>query len=71
MSFAGQDPKLNWEAIDRVENIARAKVFGGWLIKQLDDVMTVMHAETHGQVGYEWRQSICFIPDPHHEWVLE
>lgn len=54
-SSHGDTIPLDWEVID--ENIARTKVFGGWLIKNLD---------TKGNI-----RTFVYLPDPGHEWVCE
>ena len=59
-------PQLIWEGID--SNVERSKVFGGWLVRSMTDVLVSMHEEMQPQAGYEWRESICFVPDINHEW---
>jgi hypothetical protein len=69
--------KIEWEPIDSNHSnyITRAKVFGGWLVMSTDEVQTQI-PEQWGQglvsfrneEGYQWRTSICFVPDPKHEW---
>lgn len=59
-----------WEDIDSYHR--RTKVFGGWLVKAYEDVCTVGTGYTAlGQTGYEWRVTMCFVPDFNHEWKLE
>lgn len=59
---------MNWEQIDNYTQ--RAKVFGGWIVKSLVDV--VHNLPDRGmQGGYDCRESICFVPDKNYEWVLE
>jgi len=69
---------LNWEKIenDNNEHLYRAKVFGGWLVMATSEVMTQV-PDIYGQIaswrneqGYQWRSSICFIPDVKHEWLI-
>ena len=59
-------PSLDWQALDAYT--ARAKVHGGWLVKSTIDVMTKMHPDSSATNGYEWRESICFVPDPNNLW---
>ena len=52
---------LVWEELDNVgdgrpQYVARAKVFGGWLIS------SIANASLGGS-------GIAFIPDPNHEWL--
>ena len=48
---------MNWETIEQspIEILQRTKDPGGWLVKIRDRVGT----------------SICFYPDPNHEWKSE
>ena len=43
-------------------SLYRLKIFGGWLVSEISDVDTV---DANNQVT-----SICFVPDPKHEWDL-
>lgn len=57
--------KLEWEVIDDYHQ--RCSVPGGWLVKAYEDVMQEL--STQGFVpGWDWRISICFVPDTNHEW---
>ena len=58
--------KLEWEKIDGTHE--RAKVIGGWVVKSYQDVLISMHAEQPLTEGYEWRESMVFIPDIGHQW---
>ena len=61
-------PKFEWEQID--DRTQRAKVFGGWIVKHQEDVFVSLHEDQRLQSGYEWRVSICFVPDPTHKgWI--
>jgi hypothetical protein len=61
---------LKWEKIDN--SYERAKVFGGWILKVCDEVMHDRSEFGQGMVGgWDWRSSICFIPDPDHLWGKE
>jgi len=66
--------KLKWEKIfsEHSNYLNRAAVFGGWLVMSTDDVIEYQGDQSHktGQEGYQWRTSICFIPDPSHSWDL-
>jgi hypothetical protein len=57
---------MNWEEID--EYHWRAKVRGGWVLKCVEDVM--QNVDGMLKAGWDWRSSICFIPDPKHEWEI-
>ena len=64
-----------WENIenDHTGYLYRAKVPGGWLVKVVEDVISqqpsgMIHPQINYQIGYEWRTSITFMPDPDHEW---
>jgi len=62
--------KLEWEQIDNYHR--RAPIPGGWLVKAIEDVMRDMSASGQGLMcGWEWRVSMCFVPDPNHEWGKE
>lgn len=64
---------------DKVEsNLAghvwRARVPGGWLVRVTNDVRGPVNygeAVPRYEEGYKWRDSICFVPDPNHEWGKE
>tara|TARA_R110000744_G_scaffold348374_1_gene453968 strand:+ start:211 stop:474 length:264 start_codon:yes stop_codon:yes gene_type:complete len=58
--------ELIWEGIDKTHE--RAKVFGGWLVKSYQDVLVSLHEEQPATHGYEWCESMVFVPDPNHEW---
>ena len=55
-----------WEQIDEYHQ--RASVFGGWLVKAFENVMHL--APSGREVGFDWRMSMCFVPDPKHQWKL-
>lgn len=59
---------LTWEQIDPYHQ--RAAVIGGWLVKAYEDVMTIRdnYSSSDAQKGYEWRVSMCFVPDDGHYW---
>jgi hypothetical protein len=54
--------RLEWETID--DNLQRAKVYGGWLVKTHEPVYHI-NGEISGD-GWDWRVSMCFVPDPNH-----
>lgn len=58
--------ELVWEGIDKTHE--RAKVIGGWLVKSCQDVLVSMHEDMPPTEGYEYRETMCFVPDPEHEW---
>lgn len=65
--------ELQWEEIKNNHGnyIHRAKVFGGWLIKHLDNAYSYIdegYDKLTAKTGYQWRTSITFIPDANHEW---
>lgn len=60
-------PKLTWEQIDYYHQ--RAKVPGGWLVKAYEDVTHDGTNMGHGMVnGWDWRVTMCFLPDPQYRW---
>lgn len=64
---------LIWETIpqDQAGYLSRAKIFGGWLVKEAHDVhLTIPDTNVLGNHGYEWTSSITFVPDPKHEWEI-
>jgi hypothetical protein len=62
---------LEWEAID--DNIVRARIFGGWLVRIVNDVYTLRGNDQwdSASTGYEFRESITFVPDIQGYWILE
>lgn len=61
--------KWQWTSIDSTHE--RTKVIGGWLVKSYQDVMVSLHEDQPKQEGYEWRESMVFVPDINHEWEIE
>ena len=55
---------MKWENIDDYHK--RAKVQGGWLVKAYENV----HHEIDGG-GYDFRVSMCFVPDKMHLWKID
>jgi hypothetical protein len=66
---------MKWEDIghDNGFYLRRARIFGGWLVNAIADVNTLRHDgySLSTSQGYEWRNSITFVPDPNHEWDLD
>ncbi len=60
---------MEFEYIDAEH--ARAKIPGGWIVKAYSDVLIQMHEDQLPADGYAWQVSICFVPDPCHEWQLD
>jgi hypothetical protein len=61
---------MKWEEIDRYH--MRAKVFGGWLVKSTSPVVHNFTADGRGmESGWDFRETMAFVPDPNHEWKLE
>ena len=59
---------MEWERIDSYHE--RAKVPGGWIFKAYADVCHLNPDYIH-TTGYDFRVSVCFVPDPNHEWQLD
>lgn len=58
---------LNWESMDNYHE--RVKIFGGWLVKAREEVMHDRSEFGQGMIGgWDWRLTMCFVPDPNHEW---
>jgi len=54
---------VKWEQIGPMD--LRCRVPGGWVLKTLSDVF--IDKPDSGMVcGWEFRDAICFIPDPEH-----
>lgn len=59
--------KFDWEEIYRKDkgvldiHTARVKVFGGWIVNNL----------TLDEVESNQSESMVFVPDPNHEWVID
>lgn len=58
---------LEWEQVGEGTE-QRAKVFGGWVLKVMEDVHVSLHEDMRPQTDFEWRPAMVFIPDPKHEW---
>lgn len=65
--------ELVWEAVKtNHDTLYRAKVFGGWLVRVDNDVISNPTGDMGmGSSGYEWRTALTFIPDVNHEWGKE
>lgn len=60
---------LKWENID--DWTQRAKVFGGWLVRTNEPVVHNLMNEGRGmEDGWDYRISMCFVPDPNYEWII-
>ena len=66
---------LTWEDIPNDNTstyLRRTRIPGGWLVQATEDVIHDHSAYGRGMVGgWDWRVSLCFVPDPNHEWNLE
>jgi len=58
---------MEWEQIDDYHK--RAKIKGGWLVKAYENIRTDI-GDGRFDMGYEWRVSMCFVPDQMHAWTL-
>lgn len=68
--------KFEWEKMwskeeERVFYCAtyRAKVFGGWVVRNWD--LTMHPYPTATNTNHTVSESMVFVPDPNHEWVIE
>jgi len=57
-----------WELTDN-NNTFRMWVPGGWIVKVMHEDY-VGHEINNGANTYRTTSSICFFPDPEHEWTL-
>lgn len=65
---------LKWEQIgtEHAESVFRLPVFGGWLVKIVQESSIVRpEAMIQENFGYQWTSSVTFVPDPEHRWNLE
>lgn len=60
---------MNWEQIDEHGYEFRAKVFDGWLVKVLENVLTC-RPDCPPDFGFEYRAALAFVPDHNHEWEV-
>ncbi len=64
--------KFEWELLkrseDKISETWRAKVIGGWIIKEFDCIY--VDNLSRGSRDYSLSNSIIFIPDKNHEWDL-
>lgn len=58
---------MEWEQIDSCHQ--RCKVLGGWLVKAYESVAHIL-PQGDCMDGWDWRVSMCFVPDPNHEWKI-
>ena len=68
----GDDMRMKlaeWEDIDKHGFTCRLRVFGGWIVRHDNEVV---HDTPNGMVGgWDWRSSLCFVPDSNHDWEIE
>lgn len=57
---------LQWETLDNSHH--RLKVPGGWIMKAYEEV-THDRGDSGMDQGWDFRVSICFVPDAKHEWL--
>lgn len=66
--------KFEWELIftseDKISETWRAKVIGGWIIRDFHCAYYVDQKLCTIR-DYSLASSITFIPDPNHEWSIE
>lgn len=59
---------MKWERIDDYHQ--RCMVEGGWLVKAYENV--AHFTEDRGmEVGWDYRITMCFMPDPEHDWSIK
>lgn len=54
--------KFEFKKISSTTDIV--KVRGGWIVRENSYITTEL-------TGGDWLGSICFVPDPNHEWEIE
>ena len=59
---------MNWERIDSDRALSRAKIKGGWLVREQCGILIEHDGET--VLSGEYRVALCFVPDPMHGWKL-
>lgn len=64
----GNAVEVVWEDVisNNGEYLRRAKIHGGWLVKVVVDASGIYQGQM--MQGVEYRSSLCFVPDPNHEW---
>lgn len=66
--------KFEWEKINHLNGdnvlyeINRAKVIGGWIVRSLS---LFGDEDSDSEFWQNSSESMVFIPDPKHEWVIE
>ena len=63
--------KVEFETVptNNAITLFRAEVPGGWLVMGVNEVYTnALESGLFGK-GFEWRSSLCFVPDPEHHWL--
>lgn len=58
---------MKWEQIDDYH--MRTRVVGGWLVKAYEDIHEKVN-DMPMSSGYNWRVSMCFVPDANYEWNI-
>jgi len=59
---------FKWQSMD--EYTSRAPVFGGWIVKTLEDVYHY-HEAMGNQYHMDFRISTVFVTDPNHNWKVD
>lgn len=59
--------KWEWEELDPWN--FRAQVIGGWLVKTLEESWPA--PDQFGNSNHVSRVTMCFVPDPNHEWTID
>jgi hypothetical protein len=66
------EPEVTWEEMGNGGHsgyLYRAEIPGGWLVRYSDDVLLPNYPrEGECGQGCGFRHSICFVPDPEHQW---
>src|SRR5215213_5758267 len=74
--------KQVWEEVpqNHAGYLYRLKVPGGWIVKETHDVSRQRpmsyntdngsrYTEWENVEGFEWRSTMCFVPDPEYKWL--
>ncbi len=62
-----------WEKIMSGEGyIMRTRTPTGWLVREVNDCAHVTpHESQRISIGWDWRTTLVFVPDPEGIWLLE